>query len=269
MNDREQPDNRRSGEINREMRLRHALENTLPEILALITIGLRDAQDAIPPDDRGMVLDTTFDESIKFLERLDRAKLEDQIYRELSEGDDTLAVSFLTLIAVRGHLDIEDKKRKIAEAVKEGIRLSQEGEMVLEAIGRAHDNVESELIRLLDESGTFGRRYIADDLWEFIREDERRVSDLERHGMRAKRVMIEKEFIGRLLRREFQAGDRDKLRSVIDQQLQEGLSLAELDMIGALRGRAEMRRQISEDVQGLLGLYQIRKLIDQAIPAAI
>ncbi|MBI2640317.1 MAG: hypothetical protein HYW91_00305 [Candidatus Sungbacteria bacterium] len=266
MSETGQPEKYGPGEVNRELRLRNVFENTLPELLALITIGLRGLQDAIPPDDRGMSLDTTLDQLIKFLERLDRHTLENKICRELAEGDDTLAVSFLTLIAVRGHLDIEDKKRKIVEAAKEGIKLSAEGQMVLDAISGAHDDTESALMGLLDGSKTFGRRFGADDLWEFIREDERRVSDLQRHGMRAKRVGLEKAFLERILSRDFQKGDRDKMRSVLDQQMQDGLSLAELDIISVLQEKPEMRRQISEDVQGLLKLYQIRKFVDQVIP---
>lgn len=258
-----QPEKRRLREADIELQLKTVFENTLPALFGTMAVELRKLRDLIPPDDRGFGQNAVLDEDIKFLGHLDVEGLKSKILRELTESSDLLAVSLLAIIAVRAHLNVTRMERELKEAEGAKRGLSKGGREFVDLIRGEQANTESVLSGFLDRSDTFGRRYVVNDLWEFIRENERIATDAKRDGVKLRRIREETEILGRILRKEFKEGDEERLQVIIDQRMVDGLSLTELDVLGALQEKPGMRDQLRANIKALLGLYQIRELADR------
>lgn len=269
MSEEGQPSRERLDKLARERRLRDVFENTLPALFGILTVELRKLRDLIPPDDRRFGQNIVLDEDIKFLERLDVEELKNKVLRELAEGNDLLAVSLLTFVVIRAHLSIVKMERELKEADRAKRGLSKGGKEFFDLIREEQINTESALLGLLERSSTLGKRYGTGDLWEFIRESERILTDAERDGIKLKRVRNEKEILGRVLKKEFQEGDEERLQSIIDQRIGDGLSLVELNTIGALQEKPGVLDQLRINIQELLRLYQIRRLVGETIPEEV
>lgn len=263
MSEELQPDKKRVREADIKLQLKTVFENTLPALFGTMAAELRKLRDLIPPDDRGFGQNAVLDQDIKLLERLDIEGLKSKVLRELTESSDLLAVSLLAIIAVRAHLNIARMERELKEADRAKRGLSGGGKELVDLIRGEQVNTESVLSGFLDRSDTFGRRYAVNDLWEFVRENERIAADAKRGGVKLRRMREEAEILGRILRKEFREGDEEQLQAIIDQRMADGLSLIELDVLGALQEKPGMRDQLRANVKALLGLYQIRELADR------
>ncbi len=176
-------------------------------------------------------------------------------------------VSVLVSVAVRAHFSIKVLEGRLAEIEAEK-EFSQSAESVREFIEKmrgARSEVEGALSLLLERSRIFSGKYELADMREFFEDQKRLLEDVQKYGA-SRTAGQELQFFQRIIEQNFQEGDRERLRRIIERQLQDMSSLVELDTVGTMQAKQGLRQQLRDHVQGLLRIYHLLWLVDRTIP---